>query len=133
MEWKVAVKEVSKLLEKENYIDESYEEDIINTMESVGFYSVTDNSFALLHGRGTTGVYRSCISLIVSKEFIEFGDKKAKVIFCLASKDRKEHIPAIIVLMRMIKNTNLINRLEKANSLNEIKEIIRKSELEVTL
>lgn len=133
MEWKVAVKETTKLLEKENYIDESYEEDIINTMESVGFYSVTDNSFALLHGRGTTGVYRSCISLIVSKEFIEFGDKKAKVIFCLASKDRKEHIPAIIVLMRMIKNTNLINRLEKANSLNEIKEIIRKSELEVTL
>ncbi|MDZ7548209.1 PTS sugar transporter subunit IIA, partial [Clostridium perfringens] len=74
-----------------------------------------------------------CISLIVSREYIEFGEKKAKVIFCLASKDKKEHIPAVVVLMRMMKNTNLINRLEKANSLNEIKEIIRKSELEVVL
>ncbi|WP_409193771.1 PTS sugar transporter subunit IIA, partial [Clostridium perfringens] len=54
MEWKVAVKESTKLLEKENFIDESYEEDIINTIESVGFYSITDNSFALLHGRGIT-------------------------------------------------------------------------------
>ncbi|WP_411170138.1 BglG family transcription antiterminator [Clostridium sp. MB05] len=133
MEWKVAVKESTKLLEKENFIDESYKEDIINTIESVGFYSITDNSFALLHGRGITGVYRSCISLIVSREYIEFGEKKAKVIFCLASKDKKEHIPAVVVLMRMMKNTNLINRLEKANSLNEIKEIIRKSELEVVL
>ena len=71
------------------------------------------------------------MSLIVSKEPIEFGDKKVKIIFCLASKDKKEHIPAVIVLMKMIKNTNLIEKLENANSLIEIKEILFKSELEV--
>lgn len=129
--WKEIVKEGTKLLERQKFIDKRYEKDIINTMETVGFYSVTDEYFALLHGKGGDGVNCSCMSLIVSKEPIEFGDKKVKIIFCLASKDKKEHIPAVIVLMKMIKNTNLIEKLENANSLIEIKEILFKSELEV--
>lgn len=129
--WREIVKEGVKLLEKQKFIDKRYEKDIINTMETVGFYSVTDEYFALLHGKGGDGVNCSCMSLIVSKESIEFGDKKVKIIFCLASKDKKEHIPAVIVLMKMIKNTNLIEKLENANSLIEIKEILFKSELEV--
>ncbi|EOR20761.1 transcription antiterminator, partial [Clostridium sartagoforme AAU1] len=129
--WKEIVKEGVDLLEKQKFVDKRYEKDIINTMETVGFYAVTDDYFALLHGKGGDGVNCSCMSLIVSKEPIEFGDKKVKIIFCLASKDKKEHIPAVIVLMKMIKNTNLIEKLENANSLIEIKEIIFKSELEV--
>ncbi len=129
--WKEIVKEGTELLENQKFIDKRYEKDIINTMETVGFYSVTDEYFALLHGKGGDGVNCSCMSLIVSKEPIEFGDKKVKIIFCLASKDKKEHIPAVIVLMKMIKNTNLIEKLENANSLIEIKEILFKSELEV--
>ncbi|MGG7143057.1 BglG family transcription antiterminator [Clostridium nigeriense] len=131
--WREIVSDATRLLENQKFIDKRYENDIISTIETIGFYSVTDEYFALLHGKGGEGVKCSCMSLIVSKEAIEFGTKKARIIFCLASKDNKEHIPAIIMLMKMIKSTNLIKNLEQANSLNEIKEVIRKSELEVIL
>ncbi|WP_238907038.1 PTS sugar transporter subunit IIA [Clostridium sp. YIM B02506] len=129
--WKEVVKEGTRLLEEQNFIDSGYEKDIISTMENVGFYSVANNCFALLHGKGGEGINCTCFSLIISKKPIKFGRKKAKIIFCLASKDKKEHIPAVVVLMRMIKNTNLIKKLENVNSLNEIKEILYESELEV--
>ena len=117
--------------ERQKFIDERYEKDIIKTIESVGFYSVTDNLFALIHGRGDEGVNRSCMSLIVSNEPVEFGEKKVKIVFCLASKDKKEHIPAMVLLMRMIKSTRFIERLENAKSIKEIKEILYETEMEV--
>lgn len=130
--WKEVVREGTKLLEEQNFVDSRYEKDIIDTMENVGFYSVANNCYALLHGKGDEGVNCTCFSLIISKKPIKFGRKKAKIIFCLASKDKKEHIPAVVVLMRMIKSTNLIKKLENAISSNEIKEILYESELEVT-
>lgn len=130
--WKEVVREGTKLLEEQKFIDSKYEEDIIDTMENVGFYSVANNCFALLHGKGDEGVNCTCFSLIISKKAVRFGKKKAKIVFCLASKDKKEHIPAVVVLMRMIKSTNLIKKLENANSVGEIKEILYESELEVT-
>lgn len=131
--WKEVVDEVTTLLEQSGFIDKRYKEDIIYTLETVGFYCVTDGYFALLHGKDTEGVMGSGISLIVSKEYIEFGQKKVKVVFCLSSKDKKEHIPAVICLMRMIKNTQLIEKLENAEALDEIKDILFKCELEVML
>lgn len=129
--WREVVKEGIGLLERQKFIDERYEKDIIKTIESVGFYSVTDNLFALIHGRGDEGVNRSCMSLIVSNEPVEFGEKKVKIVFCLASKDKKEHIPAMVLLMRMIKSTRFIERLENAKSIKEIKEILYETEMEV--
>lgn len=129
--WREVVKEGTGMLKSKRFIDERYEEDIINTMESAGFYSVTDGIFALIHGRGDEGVNRSCMSLIVSNEPVDFGEKKVKIVFCLASKDKKEHIPALVLLMRMIKGTTFIERLENSNSIKEIKEILYEAEMEV--
>jgi transcriptional antiterminator/mannitol/fructose-specific phosphotransferase system IIA component (Ntr-type) len=132
MTWKEVVKEGTRLLEEQNFIDSGYDKDIITTMENIGFYSIANNCFALLHGKGGEGINCTSFSLIISKKSIKFGRKKSKIIFCLASKDKKEHIPAVVALMRMIKSTNLIKKLEKADSVSEIKEILYESELEVT-
>ncbi len=70
------------------------------------------------------------MSLIVSNEPVEFGEKKVKIVFCLA-RDKKEHIPAMVLLMRMIKSTRFIERLENAKSIKEIKEILYETEMEV--
>ncbi|MGO0916348.1 GTPase RsgA, partial [Clostridioides difficile] len=42
--------------------------------------------FALLHGNDSSLVKVSSISLLICKEAVSFGDKKVKIIFCLASR-----------------------------------------------
>ena len=55
--------------------------------------------------RGAEGISKTSLSLLVTREPVVFGEKKARVIFCLASRDGKEHIPAVVTLMRMVKTT----------------------------
>ena len=71
------------------------------------------------------------MSLIVSKKPIYFENKKVNVLFCLSSKDKKEHIPVVVKLMRMVNKTNLIECLKECNDKNEIIEVIKKCEMEV--
>lgn len=111
-DWRDAVRMCTDILQKAGKIEPSYHDSIIRGMEAQGFYSVTDNVMALLHGSESEGVRVSCMSLLISKEPIYFGDKQTNIVFCLASKDKKEHTPAIISLMRMISMTKFINLLE---------------------
>lgn len=130
--WQESVMESGSLLRKRGFIDQSYEEDIITTMNSIGFYSISDGSFALLHGKEKTGVHRTSISLIVNKTPVSFGDKQVKVVFCLASENAKQHIPAVITLMRMVKSTNLIKDLESAATKEDLYQTILHCEFQVS-
>ena len=56
-----------------------------------------------------------------------------KVIFCLASKDKKDQIPAMILLMRMVKKTNFLSEIEKASSSKEVLNILQRCENEVVV
>lgn len=130
-DWRTAVKYCTAMLEQQDYIDTNYYESIIQGMEQQGFYSVTDGVFALLHGSESAGVRVSCMSLLVTKEPVHFGDKSVNVIFCLASKDKKEHVPAVIRMMRMIEDTDFINELKKCETNIEVTMLIDKCEGEV--
>lgn len=130
-DWRDAVKCSTEILQEHGKITEDYHESIIKSMEVQGFYSVTDGRFALLHGSETAGVRQSCMSLIISEKPICFGEKKVQLVFCLASRDKKEHIPAITRMMRMIQMTAFIERLSKCRSAEEAFETIRACEKEV--
>ena len=129
--WQDAVKESTGILIRHGKIRESYYENIIQGIEVKGFYSVTDNAFALLHGNETAGVNVSCMSLVISKEPVWFGDKKVNIIFCLASRDKKEHVPAIIRLMRMVAATGFIEELKKCTTTSQAYRVIEACEKEV--
>lgn len=130
LEWREAVWEASKPLLERGFIDDIYVKEIINTMEKLGFYAISDGDFALLHGKEKTGVNQTCMSLMINRRTTCFGDKKVKIIFCLAAKNAKDHIPAIISLMRMVKKTPIIEKLENAQSVEEIYDIILRCEFE---
>lgn len=53
------------------------------------------------------------------------------MIFCLASKDSKEHIPAVVTLMRMVKTTGLIRELEASRTEEEAYQSVLNCEFEV--
>ena len=129
--WQEAAKESAALLEKRNFIDHTYADNMIHFIEENGFYAVSDGAFALLHGKGNEGIRETGLSLLINRQDVIFGDKKVKVIFCLASKDGKEHIPAVVTLMRMVKTTPLIRNLEECKSVEEIYQTILNEEFEV--
>lgn len=56
----------------------------------------------------------------MNQQPVWFGDKQVKVIFCLESKDAKEHIPAVVTLMRMVKAMPFIREVEACRSEEEI-------------
>ncbi|MGN0325550.1 MAG: BglG family transcription antiterminator [Lachnospiraceae bacterium] len=131
LEWRDAVADSTLPLEKQGSITHEYYDSIIDTMECQGFYAVTDGQFALLHGSVNAGVIESCMSLVITKKPVVFGEKKTNLIFCLASRDKKEHIPAVVRLMRMVNMTDFIEKLKECMTKEQALEVIRKSEREV--
>lgn len=129
--WRKAVILASSILEDRYFIDEDYKFNIISSIERLGFYSIMDNNIALLHGSSTESVIKTSMSLIVTKEQVSFEGKNANIIFCLASKDKKEHVPAIISLMRIIKNTDFIKNIRVLEKEKEVYEEIIKCQTEV--
>lgn len=129
--WRQAVEKTASFLLKRGFISQMYIDRMIEFIEEQGFYSVTDGAFALLHGKGCEGIEKTSLSLLVNKQPVAFGDKKVRIIFCLASKDAKEHIPAVVTLMRMVKTTPLLQKLEACKSEEEIYQTILNCEFEV--
>ncbi|EQF29179.1 phosphoenolpyruvate-dependent sugar phosphotransferase system, EIIA 2 family protein [Clostridioides difficile CD160] len=122
----------SNILADCDFVSAQYADNIIDILNNVGFYAVKDDEFALLHGNDSSLVKVSSISLLICKEAVKFGDKKVKIIFCLASRDKKEQIPAIINLTKMVYKTNFITMLESVKTKEEAECLIHKYEKEVT-
>lgn len=129
--WEEAVLQCAGLLEKHSDIDKRYTSNILESMKNLGFYSVIDERFALLHGSSNAGVHRTKMSLLICKEPIEFGDKKTNVIFCLASIDQKEHIPAVTNLMNIVKETNFLSNVVEKKTNEEIYYLVKDCEVQV--
>ena len=130
-DWKDAVKVSTDILKHHGNDGDRYCENVIEGMKVRGFYSVTDQVFALLHGSENAGIQVSCMSLLISEESVRFGEKEVNLIFCLASRDKKEHIPVITRLMRMISTTDFIKRLKECRTPSDAMSVIRDCEKEV--
>lgn len=130
-DWREAVRLSAGPLLKRGFIEESYVSNMIGFIEEQGFYAVSDGSFALLHGKGAEGIRKTSLSLLVTGKPVGFGDKKANVIFCLASRDSREHIPAVVTLMRMVKTTSLIHDLVRCRTKEEAYQCVLNCEFEV--
>lgn len=130
-DWKDAVKASTDILKRHGNDGDRYCENVIEGMEVRGFYSVTDEVFALLHGSENAGIQVSCMSLLISEQPVRFGEKEVKLIFCLASRDKKEHIPVVTRLMRMVSRTDLIKDLKECRTPDDAMAVIRRCEKEV--
>lgn len=129
--WTDVVQLACHTLYNSGNIDELYCEEIIDGIRKMGYYSVSDEHFALFHGKPSKHIYQSGISIVISRKKIHFGEKKVNIVFCLASKDSQEQIPALISLVRMAKSTSLIEELKRTRSSKEAMEIILENERKI--
>lgn len=94
--WQTAIQRATKLLSDNHFVLPAYAENIKQIQEELGFYSVKDEEFALFHGNDSQLVQMNSMALLINEQPVMFGEKQAKVIFILASKDKKSKFQQLL-------------------------------------
>ncbi|WP_330949225.1 BglG family transcription antiterminator [Virgibacillus sp. MG-45] len=101
-DWKEAIKLASSSLIKQNFINETYVEKMIENIISMGPYVVISESFALPHATASDGVYKTGMGLLHLQESIDLLGKSVQVFIILASLDNEQHLKALSQLTRLL-------------------------------
>ena len=128
-DWQTAVRIASKPLLEQGYIEESYVEAIISSVNEIGPYIVLAPKVAVPHASPDAGVHRLGISLLQLKEPVNFGseddeDKNVQLIFVLATIDSTAHLKALQQLALILDDDDIIESLIKAETPEEILVLI---------
>ena len=130
-DWQTAVRIASKPLLEQGYIEESYVEAIISSVNEIGPYIVLAPKVAVPHASPDAGVHRLGISLLQLKEPVNFGleddeDKNVQLIFVLATVNSTAHLKALQQLALILDDDEVIENLIKAEMPEEILGLIEK-------
>lgn len=118
--WKDSIRKLGETLVVSNCVDNSYIDSLIDMVEEHGTYMVIDNMYSIFHANNNNNIFKTSLALMLSKEKIEIKDKHVNVILILASKNRHEHLNAIIQFSSIFDNIDNLNKLISLNTSNEI-------------
>lgn len=125
--WREVVKMAGDLLKNEGYIDQSYTDSMIETIEELGPYMILLPKVAFFHGRPSEAVKEVGLSLIVLNEsvyFEEFENQEIKAAFAFCAKDQDSHLEVLKEFSTLLQNEELIDLLTNNGSKEEILKII---------
>ncbi len=126
-DWESAVKAGGKLLVEAGLVEERYVDAMIDTMKSLGPYSVIAPGVALPHARPEDGVHEPCMSLITLKNPINFGNKNndpVKLVVSFGTTDNTSHVKAIMRLARILGDPDKLEILKNAETVEIVEKII---------
>ena len=127
LDWKEAIAYSASSLLKSGVIDENYIKSMIHSVEEFGPYIVMAPHMALAHARPEDGVNELGFSVSIFKNPVSFGDEdeqQVSVIFCLSAVDSYSHLNIMKSLVNLIRSTDKIERLSRANNKEEVKKIL---------
>lgn len=87
-------------------------------------YIVIGPKVAIPHASPEDGVNEVGMSLLCIKEGVSYGDHKINVIVTISTKDKREHIHALMQLMKLAKSKDDLNQLIHAKSISEASRMI---------
>ncbi|WP_144631501.1 BglG family transcription antiterminator [Priestia megaterium] len=126
-DWKSAVRLAAKPLLNYEYIEPSYIEAMIKSVEQLGPYIVIAPKVALPHARPEQGVNRVGMSMLRLKEPVYFSTEKqhgAQLIIVLAATDNETHLKALSQLSMMLSENDNIDKLIAMNTKQEMLALI---------
>ena len=98
-------------------VKEEYTDELKNQIIQYGKYILVGDKTILPHGQLLKNVRETGFSLITLKKGIDFFGSEIKIVICLASRNKDEHLKAILELNRYLKNPDFENELlNKENS-----------------
>ena len=127
--WEDAIRVAAKPLTADMSVTNHYVEAMINNVKKFGSYIVVAPKVAMPHSRPEDGVNKNCLALLKINEGVFFGeetdeDEKVYVLFVLGAVDSNSHIETLTELMDIIDDEDKIDAMVKAESINEIMELI---------
>ncbi|MEN0650840.1 PTS sugar transporter subunit IIA [Caldifermentibacillus hisashii] len=100
--WEDAIKIASIPLLKEGIIEESYIENMIESVNKNGPYIVLMDYFALPHAKAGEGVNRLGMSLLTINHSVDLKGNPVKVFLVLAAVDATSHIEALADISKLL-------------------------------
>ena len=105
-------------------VKEEYTDELKNQIIQYGKYILIGDKTILPHGQLLKNVKETGFSLITLKKGIDFFGSEIKIVICLASRNKDEHLRAILELNRYLKNPDFENELLNKESPEEITEYL---------
>ena len=92
-------------------VKKEYTEELKNQIMQYGKYILIGDKTILPHGQLLKNVKETGFSLITLKKEIDFFGSKIRIVICLASRNKDEHLRAILELNGYLKNSDFENEL----------------------
>lgn len=121
-----AIRKSGELLEEKGYVSNEYVQAMVESYHKNGPYFVIAPSIAITHARPEDGVNQSAVSLLTLKKPIEFGhdhNDPVSLIFGLAATSGDEHLKTIQNIVKLLENSENVEKLKKANTYKEIQQL----------
>ena len=123
--WEESIKIASKPMIEKKIIEERYVEAMIKNIKKLGFFVVLREYLAMPHARPEEGAMETGISFLKVNNPVKYGNEDVYLIFVLASKDMESHTSILMELAELFQDDEVIERLIKTDTLDEIKEKIK--------
>lgn len=123
-DWKDAIRKGCAILEKDGSVNEQYKEDIIQCVEEYGPYFILAPEIAAPHSQiNYENVLKTGISLLILGEPVDFDGRPIRILFTLASREPNEHLENMAKLSDLLINTEVIDTLKEAKSLDDVMQL----------
>lgn len=122
--WEEAIRISAIPLLNNNEIEERYIDNIIESVNNLGFYIVIDDYVAMPHDRPENGAKENAISFLKINNGVYFGDSIIKLIFTLVAKDANSHIDLIKELLEILQDESIKEQLLQSTKIEQLKNIL---------
>ncbi|MHB1394965.1 MAG: PTS sugar transporter subunit IIA [Clostridia bacterium] len=126
--WEEAGRIAGQLLVDIDGVGAEYIEATLDSVRKYGPYIVIAPGVALFHARPQDGVKKICMSFITLKDGVNFnaGDKDpVKLVFAFGATDNKTHLTALSELMVILKDKEVMQKLECSENELQIMELLK--------
>ena len=128
MTWEESIRECCKPLEADGTVNPEYADDIIECVEKYGPYIVIVPNVAMPHSTARIGSNgKTAIGFMHSDVPVNFEDgddeKQVKTFFTLSATDQEAHLKNMQMLVQVLMNEEVLERLKNIQSPEELLEI----------
>lgn len=127
--WEEAIRKGANILLLQEKIEERYINSIVNMVKKLGPYMAIAPGLLLSHAKPEDGVKELSMSVIRLKTPVNFGSKSndpIKLIFTLATADRRSHLSALSQLSRFFMNQSDLQSLMDCQTSDEATALFEK-------
>lgn len=122
-DWKGAIHEGVKPLLEKGYIEERYEEAILENFKELGPYMVIAPGVVLSHARPENGVVQMGMSIVNLLEGVKFGHETndpVYLVITLAASDNTSHLELLRELMGILMEDTKLHTLKFEKDLQKV-------------